>query len=204
MTYWLFLFIASSFSVSIGFFVDAAGVNWQVIDFLSLFFGSLGFFGIVKEAQSVRPWYIVDSARRTAVMHLYTLSSVAPMSKELIEKRIRSVESGRASFDIQEYQIVLPWFSEISKIKVPSENEVLVNYSDVIEQFPQGIEDPEIQSMRDQICRILNGYDSAFLEYKDVVDVPEPSELDKDYIKLAPYFVSLAIALSLFKIVSGA
>lgn len=191
---WIIFFAGLSSAALAGLFVDASTIPWRAIEVGSILAGSLAIVTVFSEWRKLQAGNQIGHLRRRVFTALLTLDSVASNYLSIVRFRI----SNEAS-NLEQYKSTLPWFERIAALAKVDEAIEPESVLDQAHDFPEGVDDKEIVTLRDEILSIAGRQEKALKTYREKKQKIENSLLDEFTIFFMPFFATLALSLALFK-----
>ena len=176
------------------------GIWWRAVDLLALAFGSVGIFGLIGEARRLEPSNRIGSERTKAESPLITLTSICSSYAAISRFRVDyGVMRGDAPETFQAYEAATPWFEQGADFLEQAQGADLPDLLPWTGQLHLSPGEKELILMRDDVLEVAQLYSEGRQGFIDMETVLERSALEELAIFVAPYVISVAIALSFMK-----
>ena len=194
---WLTLLFGIVISVILGGLLEPSLINWKSIEIIIILTGSLAVITTVAEAKRLPLSNSLTHKKPHLASRLSVTKSLSKTYVEIIEFRIKNNSS-----NLQEYKSCLHWFQKAFEVSNILENAEPKTIKQSMPDFPSGITDREIILLKSEIIDSLDCYENTLKDYKEIISKLERTPAEDFAVSLAPFTLTVAISLALFRAIS--
>lgn len=195
MAIWFLVLLSIVLPFSFGRMVDTSTVDWSNFEVVAICLGGIGIVSAIGEARRIGPANTIVYLRPRTLSSLEVIEIISPKYRDIFELRTTQPVSSK-----EQYAAMVPWSARLVQLAKPESDGEPPPVRSKLPPLPQGITDPEILVMTEELLDAVQRYEDSRAIYTATKAKLDRTPIEEFGILIAPYLICAAIACSLLSV----